>query len=67
MKESNLRSVIKTATWRVLGSVATMAIAYYFTEEATISASIGAVEFIAKTVLYYLHERGWQWVKWGRS
>ena len=61
------RSVAKTISWRVLGSIDTMVLGYIFTGSVAIAGSIASAEVITKIVLYYLHERGWAHIKWGHS
>ena len=54
-----LKSIIKSVSWRIVGTVDTMIISYYITGKVTIALSIGSVEVITKTILYYFHERLW--------
>lgn len=39
-----------------------MSIVFAFTRELALSAGVGAVEVITKLILYYLHERIWNFV-----
>ena len=59
------RSLAKTITWRIIGSVDTFVISYFATGEAKIGLAIAGTEVITKMVLYYFHERGWSHVRWG--
>ena len=59
MKESNKKSVLKTVSWRILGSMDTLLIAFILTSQVKTALSISAVEVMSKTVLYYVHERLW--------
>ena len=61
------RSIAKTISWRVLGSLDTLVLGYIFTSSVAIAGSIASAEVITKVVLYYLHERGWAHIKWGHS
>ena len=36
-----------------------MIISYFVTGKMTVAVSIGSVEVITKTILYYFHERAW--------
>jgi uncharacterized membrane protein len=54
-----IKSVIKSLSWRVVGTMDTMIISYFITGKVTVAVSIGSVEVITKTVLYYFHERLW--------
>ena len=59
IKESRLRSILKAASWRVLATLTTIVIAYAITGEIDDALKIGAVEVVAKMVIYYFHERAW--------
>ena len=58
-KESHLRSVLKGLTWRIIATTTTISIAYIFTGEINTALKIGAIEFVGKIFIYYLHERAW--------
>jgi uncharacterized membrane protein len=64
-RESHAHSVGKTLTWRFVGSIDTFIIALFVTGDLGISASIGVVEILTKSVLFYLHERVWLRSSWG--
>lgn len=53
------RSATKTATWRVLASLDTMLLAWFFTGSLAVAAAIGGFEVFTKLGLYFLHERLW--------
>lgn len=57
--DSAAKSLLKTVSWRVVGTLDTMMIAYILTGEIGMAISIGSVEVFTKMVLYYLHERVW--------
>jgi len=57
--DSTSKSIIKTISWRIVGIIDTMVIAYVLTGELTLAASIGTVEVFTKMILYYFHERFW--------
>ncbi|MGB1102650.1 MAG: DUF2061 domain-containing protein [Crocinitomicaceae bacterium] len=57
--DSTTKSLIKTISWRVVGTIDTMVIAYVLTGELAVAASIGSVEVFTKMILYYFHERFW--------
>ena len=63
--ESHLRSILKSLSWRVLASLTTITIAYLVTGKILIALEIGAIEIIAKLIIYYFHERAWQFVPRG--
>ena len=59
LKDSHLRSILKGLTWRVLATLTTVIIAYLIIGEVKLALHIGGIEFIAKFMIYYLHERAW--------
>ena len=65
-KATRLRSFIKAITWRVTASLDTFFISYIITGRFDWATSIAFFEIITKAILYYLHERGWNKVNWGR-
>ena len=60
------RSLTKTASWRIIGSIDTMIITYIVTGNWKFGLAVGSVEVMTKIVLYYIHERVWQRIKWGK-
>ena len=66
MNESKSRSIVKTISWRFTGSFATFLISYLISGDFTVATSIAFVQIIANTLLYYLHERVWNRIKWGK-
>ena len=67
MKEKAYRSVIKTVSWRVLGTIDTIVISYFITGSLVMAASIGSIEVVTKMILYYFHERAWNKIKLGKT
>ena len=61
------RSLVKTVSWRITGSSATFAIAYFMTGNLAIAGVIGITQMISNTILYYFHERIWNQIKWGQQ
>jgi uncharacterized membrane protein len=59
-KDSRTRSLLKGLTWRVVATATTIAIVWAITGDTQVAIQIGAVEVVAKIVVYYLHERAWQ-------
>jgi len=66
MHEKHIRSILKAISWRVLATTTTILAAYFFIGDISVALSIGAVEATAKMFLYYMHERSWNKVVWGR-
>ncbi|MBT3428349.1 MAG: DUF2061 domain-containing protein [Gammaproteobacteria bacterium] len=57
--ESRLRSLSKAISWRVIATLTTMLITWWVTGNINAALLVGSVEFFAKFVIYYLHERVW--------
>jgi len=53
------RRLVKTLTWRLVGSGSTFIISYMVTGAVILSSTIAVVQMIANTVLYYIHELAW--------
>lgn len=56
---SKNRHILKTITWRIIGTIDTILLSWFITGSLTLGFSIGGIEVITKMVLYYLHERAW--------
>ncbi|MGB0185734.1 MAG: DUF2061 domain-containing protein [Flavobacteriaceae bacterium] len=65
-KEKIKRSLLKTISWRVIGTLDTILISWLITGAMTLALSIGTIELISKMVLYFFHERLWNQIKWGK-
>lgn len=64
--ESNYRSMVKALSWRILGTLDTILISWIISGNLNIAFSIGSIELITKTFIYYFHERLWNKIKWGK-
>jgi uncharacterized membrane protein len=65
-KESALRSFVKAYSYRLCGTITTIIISYIIVGEIIVSLAIGATEMIVKPFVYWLHERMWSRINWGR-
>jgi uncharacterized membrane protein len=65
--EKHSRSLLKAISYRVLSVTADSAAAYFFTRDMALSAGIVIFVNSYSTVLYYLHERAWANIHWGRK
>jgi uncharacterized membrane protein len=59
-KDSNAKSMLKSISWRIVGTIDTIIISFLVTGQMTMALSIGSVEVVSKILLYYLHERVWE-------
>ncbi len=65
MTVTKLRSLLKTLSWRIVGTLDTMFLGWLITGDPLIGLKIGALELVTKFALYYLHERVWLRCKFG--
>ncbi|AUC74734.1 DUF2061 domain-containing protein [Olleya sp. Bg11-27] len=63
--ESRKRHIAKTVTWRVIGTMDTMLLAWLISGDPLMGLKIGFAEVITKMLLYYLHERAWYKINFG--
>ena len=66
-RETHARSVGKAISWRVFGTLVTAGLVFLFTRKLVLSLAVGAIEFGSKIVLFWLHERLWDRLPWGRQ
>ena len=60
------RSFLKGVTWRIVGTMDTIFVAYLITNKPMNALTIGGFEVFTKIGLFYLHERIWGRLMWGR-
>ena len=65
--EKRTRSLYKTLSWRILATSTTILLVFMLTKSFTLSLSVGSLEAVTKTVVYYIHERMWNMVNFGRE
>jgi len=53
------RHLLKTITWRVVGTLDTMILGWLISGDFKIGLTIGGFEVFTKMILYFLHERLW--------
>ena len=65
--ESKRRSILKAVSWRFWATITTAILVYIFTGKIEIAAAIGGLEVILKLLLYFVHERAWNNVNYGKK
>jgi uncharacterized membrane protein len=63
--ESRKRHILKTISWRMVGTVDTILISWLISGNPLTGLKIGMVEVVTKMILYYLHERMWYKINFG--
>ncbi|MGB3605784.1 DUF2061 domain-containing protein, partial [Psychroserpens sp.] len=53
------RHLAKTITWRILGTIDTLLLSWFISDDLSTGVQIGSLELITKMILYYVHERVW--------
>ena len=64
-KSPNIRHLYKTFSWRAVGSLTTLIVAWVVTGNPLTGFKIGLVETLTKMILYYLHEKMWYRINFG--
>jgi adenylylsulfate kinase len=59
MSSDRIRHILKSITWRVVGTIDTVLLGWLITGNLELGLKIGGVEVVTKMVLYYVHERIW--------
>src|SRR2546429_450274 len=66
--ETHARSLVKAVSYRCVYSlVVTSSIVYVFTGKWQLSLGIGVTELVVKVFPYFLHERVWSLIPFGRE
>lgn len=64
--ESKKRSLVKLLSWRVIGLIIWPIVSYIITGDLVMTGWLTGV-FVGMTGVYYIHERIWDKIKWGRD
>lgn len=65
LRDSKTRHLIKTVTWRFVGTLDTILLSWLISGDPMVGLQIGVAEVITKMILYYLHERSWYKINYG--
>lgn len=65
--DSCKRSALKSLSWRVVATINGVVVAALLTGNWLSGLKIGIAGNLTGMVLYYIHERGWNVVQWGRK
>lgn len=67
MRDTRLRSWIKSLSWRLLGILILGGISWVYTRDIQQTTIITMTFHTIRLILYYFHERFWEKIKWGRK
>ena len=62
---ANKRHLYKTFSWRAMGSLITLIVAWIASGNPLTGFKIGLVESLSKMILYYFHEKLWYRISFG--
>jgi uncharacterized membrane protein len=75
-KDTPIRSILKAISWRLLASGTTFLIVFVIfrrysdqsmNQVLETASFITGIELVAKLIIYYLHERLWTNITWGKN
>lgn len=64
--ETQTRSITKSVTYRILVIISDLVVIYALTHRVFDAVAITVLTNIASTIFYFLHERLWNDIAWGR-
>lgn len=67
MHEQKRRSILKAISWRIIGTLDTFLISFLITGKFKFAISISGIELLTKFSLYFMHERIWNRIKFGKE
>ncbi len=66
-RETNIRTIAKGFSWRFFATTTTVIIVYLFFGRLDLAIAAGILETVSKVFLYYVHDKVWQRVRWGKK
>jgi len=67
MSETHYRSIVKALSWRFFATLITFSVAWLITGELIFATKIGLSDTLIKLGAYYLHERFWIGISFGKQ
>lgn len=64
--DTHRRSILKTASWRLLATLITAAVTLALTGRIDFAITVGLADTCVKFFLYYVHERMWSRIRFGQ-
>jgi uncharacterized membrane protein len=59
--------IVKTLTYRVISILADIAVVYALTRDAGLALAFGTLMVVISTIIYFVHERVWAGILWGKN
>jgi adenylylsulfate kinase len=67
IRTDHRRSWLKAISWRAVATATTMALVYGFTGQTKLMVGVGLLDLTLKLIFYFLHERAWDTIRFGRT
>jgi len=64
--DTTTRTIVKAVCWQVLGLIVMTLVGYLFTGSVVTGGAVALIGAAIGLVTYYLHEKLWERVPWGR-
>ena len=64
-KQSNKRHILKTISWRIIGTVDTILLGWIISGNPLTGLKSVLLEVVMKLVLYFFHEKLWHKINYG--
>jgi uncharacterized membrane protein len=64
--DTRVRSLVKTVSWRLTGTLCTFLISLAILGDIATSSAIALIQLTFNTIVFYIHERIWNLIKWGK-
>ena len=65
--ETRKRTIAKALSWRLLATTVTAVIVLIVTDEVRVAATVGILDTFIKLGVYYIHERSWLRIQYGKA
>ena len=66
MSDTKTRSIVKTISWRLTGTLCTFLISWIVLGDISTSGAIALIQLTFNTIVFYFHERIWNLIGWGK-
>ena len=61
------RTIVKALTWKFLAMGLAFMTTYHYTGSAELAKKMAGTTFVVGLIAYYLHERVWNAIHWGKE
>jgi uncharacterized membrane protein len=65
--EKFTRTLVKVISWRVVITLSNFSLTYFLTGSWQTGLAFVGLATIVNTIVYALHERGWNRIQWGKK